>query len=68
MHMERVDTPFLEIAIQTVLYNYRDQLSHLSEGRDLDLLKEMADEISRRAEKFQTIARHHIHEAEADNL
>jgi adenylate kinase len=64
MQMERVDTPFLEIAIQTVLYNYRDQLSQLSEGRDLELLKEMADEISRRAEKFQTIARRHMHDAD----
>jgi adenylate kinase len=68
MHMELKHgvTPFLEIAIQTVLYNYRDQLSHISKECDLDLLKEMAAEITRRAEKFQTITCQHLHESECE--
>lgn len=55
MNAIKIDPQNIEIAVQTVLHNYKGRLENLVHTNDLDLLKEMAQEITRRAAKFQDI-------------
>lgn len=48
--------PYLEIAIQTVLHQYKNQLQHNSSYEDEELFKEMAAQINSKACHFKKIA------------
>jgi hypothetical protein len=47
--------PYLEIAIQTVLYRYKNQLQDSSSYDDENLFKEIAAEIKARTSQFKNI-------------
>jgi hypothetical protein len=51
-----VDRQNLEIAIQTVLHQYKSELDGSEHPQQDDLIKEMAVEISRKARLFQALS------------
>ncbi len=61
---EKIDTRYLEIAIQTVLINYKQELKNIADDGNFELLGEISDTITRRALKFQHIAEKTIQEME----
>lgn len=63
-HVE-LPQPFIEIAIQTVLFNYKEKFTGQSINQSDNFVHVIAEEISRRAEKFHQIAQDVIEELES---
>jgi hypothetical protein len=67
MNGQQIDRQNLEMAIQTVLYRYQEQIKHFGMIDNVEMVKEMAKEITDRAISFQAISSKMISEMERMN-
>lgn len=66
MQNVQIDRQNLEIAIQTVLHQYKSELDRTAHPQQDDLFKEMAVEISRKARLFQALSEQTATQLEVD--
>lgn len=66
MKYTREETKYLEIAIQTVLFNYKSRLGELVYNCDADLIKQMSNDITQKAIIFQNITDQAMKELELE--
>jgi hypothetical protein len=55
MDLNQIDSKYVEIAVQTVLYQNKERLGQLASHEDEEFIKYLSEEIVRKAIQFQKI-------------